>query len=204
MTEIKRVIVLLTLFYLGFVPFVMGASADSLALKKFSTEHDTGVEMTHEGCRASLERSRVDPDFLRLRFSHVEFRLEMGFPSGCHFLSIDDRVVLLGRMIEMLVPDPDDRRTIHFLSVGRIEHTFPEVAQRLAKTAGKHPDWPGVRKRNRISPGAAEGFVSQIGNEAKVFPEIESALAPVGYRVYFAQMEKVLIRPAKKLPYHEC
>jgi hypothetical protein len=181
----------------------MEVGDDSLALKQFSTEHEDGVEMMHKGCRVSLERRRVEPELLFFRVSRVPFGLGRGFPSVCQFLSLEDRVVLLGAMIEMFLPNSDDRSMIHSLGVGSLAHTFPEVAQRLAKTVGKHPDWPGVRKRNRISPGAAEWFVSQIGDEAKVFPELEAALLPVGYRPHFAQMEKVLIRPAKKLSYHE-
>jgi len=195
--------VLIGITCLSSVSMSMEVGADSLALKHFSTGHEDGVEMMHKECRVSLERRRVEPELLFFRVSRVPFGLGMGFPSVCQFLSLEDRVVLLGEMIEMLLPNPDDRSTIHSLGVGSLAHTFPEVAQRLAKTVGKHSDWPGVRKGERMNPGAANGFVSKIGREKNVFPELEAALATVGYRSHFAQMEKVLIRPAKKLSYHE-
>ena len=195
--------VLIVIFCFSSVSIGMETGPDFLVLKDFSTDHDVGEEMTHEGCRVSLERSHVEPELLILRLSAAEFGVGIRFPSVCQFLSLEDRVALLRRMIEMLIPDADDRSTIHSLGVGSLAHTFPEVARRLAKTVGKHPDWPGVRKRERISPGAANGFVSIIASEEKLFPELDAALAPVGYYPHFGQMEKMLIRPAKNLAYQE-
>lgn len=115
-----------------------------------------------DGCRASLERQKKESYLLHFR-------------NDCH-QALEEKLALLGRMLETLVPDFEDRRTIRTLFVGRIVQTFPEFAQRLARAASRDPNWDG--KRPWREPGYSNRFVFQLMKESNLFPELFVKLEP--------------------------
>lgn len=158
------------------------------SLPQFAIENDRGTTrvVAHvHGCRVSLERRTVEAHLLHLRH-------------GCK-QTLDEKMVLLQAMIEMLVPEPQARRNIHTLFIGRLVTTFPELAKRLAHAAARHPDWNPSRERQ--VPGSTNRFVATLAREAQILTELERAVAQAGYRVQAVSVEKVLIAPAQRLPF---
>ncbi len=145
--------------------------------------HQATWEM--DGCRASLERPKKESHLLHFR-------------NDCH-QALEEKLALLGRMLETLVPDFEERRTIRTLFVGRIVQTFPEFAQRLARAASGDPDWDA--KRPWKEPGYSNRFVFQLMKEGSLFPELNATLEPLGYGVEVASVEKILMAKPKDIPF---
>ena len=140
-----------------------------------------------DGCRASLER--------RMKESHV-----LHFRNDCQ-QPLDEKLSLLKIMLETLVPDPDDRKAIRTLFVGRLVRPFPKVAQRMAMAASPSLDWDA--KRPWKEPGYSNRFVFQLMKEETVFPELIAILEPLGYEVQIASVEKILMAKPKDISFGE-
>ncbi len=188
----------------GDITFSLDEEVHGTEMRTYTTDRSVEIELVHEGCRISLERRRVDSDVLTVRFRSVNSKMLLDHrTSECGRLSLKDQTEYLGKMVERLSFGQETPHPEWHLSAGLLNHTFPEMAKRLAKEAAEHPDWPEVRKRERRSPGAANGFLFTLGNEGNVFPEMKTALGKVGYQVELSGMEKVHIRPAKELEYYD-
>ncbi|MGD9850959.1 MAG: hypothetical protein AB7T38_06815 [Nitrospirales bacterium] len=138
-----------------------------------------------DGCRVSLERQKKESHLLHFRHDCLQ--------------ALEKKLALLVHMLEKLVPDLEDRRTIRTLFVGRIVQTFPEFAQRLARAASGDPNWDG--KRPWREPGYSNRFVFQLMKEGNLFPELTAKLEPLGYAVEVASVEKILMAKPKDIPF---
>ena len=137
------------------------------------------------GCPASLERGKREVHLLHFRHDCPQ--------------SLEEKLALLGRMLEKLVPDPEDRRSIRTLFVGRLVVTFPEFAQRLARAASGDPDWDA--KRPWKEPGYANRYVFRLLKEGNFFPELNTTLKPLGFTVEVASVEKILMARPEDIPF---
>jgi len=134
-----------------------------------------------DGCRASLERPNN-------HLNYLHFRNDCPQP-------LEAKLRLLSAMIEELLPESEDRHDIRTLFVGRLVLTFPDIAQRLAKSASESPEWE--QKRPWKEPGYSNRFVLQLIKQDNLFPELSEALKGIGYKVQVASVEKILMAKPK-------
>lgn len=148
-------------------------------------EHEEQAVVELNGCRVSLDRRKKESHLLHFR-------------DDCQ-QSLAEKLSLLKIMLETLIPDLINRKTIRTLFVGRLVSTFPDFAQRVAKAASGSPDWDG--RRPWKEPGYSNRFVLQLMKEKTVFPELNATLEPLGYEVQIASVEKILMARPKDIPF---
>ena len=164
---------------------VKGETGESQIVLLSEDEFAHYVTWEIEGCPASLERPKKETHLLHFRHDCPQ--------------PLEGKLALLGRMLETLVPDPEDRRSIRTLFVGRLVVTFPEFAQRLAQAASGDPDWDA--KRPWKEPGYSNRFVFGLLKEGNFFPELNATLEPLGYTVEVASVEKILMARPADIPF---
>jgi len=167
------------LIFLSYFPISEAKSLQPLVLVEDEFAHKVTTDL--DGCRASLERRKKELNYLH-------FRNDCPQP-------LEAKLTLLSAMIEMLIPEAEDRHTISSLFVGRLVLTFPEIAQRLAKSASESPEWD--QKRPWKEPGYSNRFVLQLMKHDNLFPELSETLKGFGYKVQVASVEKILMAKPK-------
>ncbi|MDH5426743.1 MAG: hypothetical protein OEZ57_05870 [Nitrospirota bacterium] len=156
---------------------VSGEMATLQPMALVEDEFSSRATVDIDACRASLERPN----------NHVSY---LHFRNDCP-QSLEEKLALLSAMIEMLIPDTEDRQTIRTLFVGRLVLTFPDIAQRLAKAASESSEWDAQRAWKE--PGYSTRFVLQLLQQDHLFPELQEAMAGFGFQVHIASVEKILM-----------
>ncbi len=75
------------------------------------------------------------------------------------------------------------------------------MAIRLVQAAVHSPAWDTARGRPR--KGDVNGFVRRLANDAVIYEELRRVFAGAGLELRLASVEKVLVLPAKQLPFFE-
>ncbi len=167
-----KILLSVLLILLSCLPRSEAESLQSLVLEEDDFSTKAVIDVAE--CRASLERPKN-------QLNYVHFR------NDCQ-QSLEKKLTLLKSMLEMLIPQSEDRHTIHTLFVGRLVLTFPEIAQRLAREAAESPEWDA--KKAWKDSGYSNRFVLQLLKQEHLFPELQEALAEFDYKVQIASVEK--------------
>jgi len=138
-----------------------------------------------DGCEAALEWRAAEPALVRYR-------------NDCE-QAVADKAQLLASMLHEFAPDPAARAGLQTLFVGRMVLTFPELAQRVALAAARRSDWEPARVWRDVH--YANRFYVQVGGQPWLFPELQTALAPLGYSVSLTTAEKVLAGRPRETPF---
>ena len=163
----------------------MSHAQDSPGILLTEDEFERQAVTELDGCRVSLERRKKEAHLLH-------FRHDCRQP-------LEEKLALLKKLLETLVPDLDDRKALRTLFVGRLAVTFPELAQRVALAASQHQDWD--YKRAWKESGYSNRFFLQLISEQDIFPELQDMLATLGFEVQVASVEKILMAKPKNIPF---
>ncbi len=155
----------------------------SLGIVEDEFSHKALIDL--DGCQVSLERSKKDMHYLHFRH-------------GCPQL-LEEKLRLFQSMVEVLLPDVEDRFAITTLFVGRLVRTFPEYAQRLATIALESPEWDP--KRAWSDSGYSNGVVMKFLQSPQFFLEMNDVLSELGFKGSVVSVEKVLMGMPHDLPF---
>lgn len=166
-----------------------------------------GIEILEEGqeeqarlllgqCQFSLERRKTEPNLLHLRFFHAE---SLKTDECNRVLVLEDKLKVLEALINTLVPEPHERRSIHTVFIGRLVKTFPELAERLTLAAVKSEDWDD--KRSRKESGYSNRSVRHWLLSPDVHKELADMLERLGFRIRSFSVEKVFVAKPRDIPF---
>lgn len=167
------------------------ALAAQPAIERCVEPHRTLYTATEGDCRISLE---TYPGELNRRGLHYRASCPLPFAEQAPRLAS-----LLRHVIEAEGSDPARFNTLFWGRLHPDAATDHTLASRLSRAAQDSPLWnPATGRPRRGDPNS---FAIRLANDAAIFRELQLALRAIGYDARVTSMEKLLVLPARRLPF---
>jgi hypothetical protein len=160
-------------------------------------EHNSGLLETNytvrsAGCTISWEiyESEANRGVIRQR-------------SDCE-LTLSEQAPLIEKVLRKVMETDVDAAQFRTLSWGRL---YPDgardatMAVRLALAAKRSSEWDAMRGAPRS--GDINGWARKLANDALIYEELKRIFTEAGLDIRMANVEKVLVQPARDLPFFD-
>jgi len=153
---------------------------------------DTIYTATNGSCRVSWVISGFETNR-----GGVHQRLECSLP-------LAEQIPLISKVMSRVLQDHAGADMPHTLYWGRL---YPDgkpdatLALRLALAAKKSGEWDSAR--GRVRAGNVNKLVLKLANEALIYAELRDMFRARGLDIQVSDVEKVLVMPARQLPFFE-